>query len=148
MSWIRNTALDNAKTDNTPTVIDNTLWPFNWNSFTLLLDYLFFSNTPSVSYIIVPSKWSHLMWNNRIHCRCSPSLKVHKHEIFLNFFYPKSNPYMPLVNFRKKICLVSFDFRRNFEVRTFTRWLSICGTKFFLRDIKKIFFPKSSLWSY
>jgi hypothetical protein len=28
-------------------------------------------------------------------------LKVHKHEIFLNFFGPKSNPYMPLVNFRK-----------------------------------------------
>ncbi len=76
------------------------------------------------------------------------SLKVHKHEIFLNFFWPKSNPYMPLVNFRKKIRLVSFDFRPNFEVRTFTRWLSIRGTKFFLRDIQKIFSPKSSLWSY
>jgi hypothetical protein len=48
-------------------------------------------------------------------------LKVHKHEIFLNFFFPKSNPYMPLVNFRKKFRIVSFDFRQNFEVRTFTR---------------------------
>ncbi len=49
---------------------------------------------------------------------------------------------MPLINFRKKIRLVCFDFRQNFEVRTFTRWLSIRGTKFFLRDIQKIFFFK------
>ncbi len=67
-------------------------------------------------------------------------LKVHKHEIFLNFFLPKSNPFMPLVNFRKKFRLVSIDFRQNFEVRTFTRWLSIHGTKFFFRDIQKCFF--------
>jgi hypothetical protein len=50
---------------------------------------------------------------------------------------------MPLVNFRKKFRLVSFDFRQNFEIR-----LSIRGTKLFLRDIQKIFFSKSSLWSY
>jgi len=61
---------------------------------------------------------------------------------FRIFFWPKSNHYMPLVNFRKKIRLVSFDFRQNFEVRTFTRWLSIRRTKFFLRDIQKIFFFK------
>jgi hypothetical protein len=72
-------------------------------------------------------------------------LKVHKHEIFLNFFWPKSNPYMPLVNFRKKFCLVSFDFRQNFEVRTFTRWLSIRGNKFFFRDIQKLFFKIFSM---
>ncbi len=47
---------------------------------------------------------------------------------------------MPLVNFWKKFRLVSFDFRQNFEVRTFTRWLTIRGTKFFLRDIQKFFF--------
>jgi hypothetical protein len=29
-------------------------------------------------------------------------LKVHKHEIVFNFFLPKSNPYMPFVNFREK----------------------------------------------
>jgi hypothetical protein len=29
-------------------------------------------------------------------------LKVHKHEIISNFFLPKSNSYMPFVNFRKK----------------------------------------------
>ncbi len=47
---------------------------------------------------------------------------------------------MSLVNFRKKFCLVSFDFRQNFEVQTFTRRLSIRGTKFFLRDIQNFFF--------
>ena len=61
---------------------------------------------------------------------------------FWIFFWPKSNPYMPLVNFRKKFRLVSFDFRQNFEVRTFTPWLSIRGTKLFLRDIQKFFFFK------
>ncbi len=38
---------------------------------------------------------------------------------------------MPFINFRKKICFFSFDFRQNFDVRTFSRWLSIRGTKFF-----------------
>ncbi len=69
-------------------------------------------------------------------------LKVHRHEIFLNFFWPKSNPYMPLVNFRKKNRLVSFDFRQNFEVRTFTRWLTIRGTNFFFERYQKFVFFK------
>jgi hypothetical protein len=47
---------------------------------------------------------------------------------------------MPFVNFRKKFRFFSFDFRQNFDVRTFSWWLSIRGTKFFLRDIPKIFF--------
>jgi hypothetical protein len=72
-------------------------------------------------------------------------LKVHKHEIILNFFGPKSKPYIPLVNFRKKFRFFSFDFRQNFEVRTFLQRLSIRGTRFFWRDIKKKFFSKSSL---
>jgi hypothetical protein len=55
---------------------------------------------------------------------------------------------MPFVYFRKKFRFFSFDFRQNFEVRTFQRWLSIRGTKFFLRDIQKNFFFKSSFWSY
>ncbi len=88
------------------------------------------------------SKWNRIIRGNKY-----INLKVHKHEIILNFFWPKSNPYMPFVNFRKKICFFSFDFRQNFDVRTFTRWLSIRGTKFFLRDIQKIFVSKSSLWS-
>ncbi len=76
---------------------------------------------------------------------CSICLKVHKHEIILNFFLPKSNPYIPLVNFQKKILFFSFDFRQNFEVRTFSRWLSIRGTKFFWRDIQKFFFQNVHL---
>jgi hypothetical protein len=44
---------------------------------------------------------------------------------------------MPLVNFRKKCRFFSFDFRQNFEARTFSRLLSIRGTKFFWRDIKQ-----------
>ncbi len=69
-------------------------------------------------------------------------LKVNKHEIILNFFFPKSNPYMPFVNFRNKFRFFSFDFRQNFDVRTFPRWLSIRGTKFFWWAIPKIFFFK------
>ncbi len=49
---------------------------------------------------------------------------------------------MPFVNFRKKFRFFSFDFRQIFDVRTFLRWLSIYGTKFFLGDIKKVFFFK------
>ncbi len=61
-------------------------------------------------------------------------------DIF-EFFWPKSNPYMPLVNFRKEFRLVFFDFRQNFKVRTFTRRLSLRGTKFFW-EISKKFSPK------
>ncbi len=66
-------------------------------------------------------------------------LKVHKHEIILIFFLAKSNPYMPFVNFRKKFRFFSFDFRQNFDVRTFPRRLSIRGTKFFWWAIQKFF---------
>jgi hypothetical protein len=31
---------------------------------------------------------------------------------------------MPFINFRKKFRLFSFDFRQNFDVRTFPQWLS------------------------
>ncbi len=49
---------------------------------------------------------------------------------------------MPFVNFRKKIRFFSFDFRQNFDVRTFPWWLSIRGTKFFWWAIQKFFFFK------
>jgi hypothetical protein len=65
----------------------------------------------------------------------------------LDFSIPKSNPYMPFVNFRKKFRFFSFDFCQNFDVWTFPRWLSIRGTKFFVRDIQTNFFSKASLWS-
>ncbi len=57
----------------------------------------------------------------RSRARNCKRLKVHKHDIILNFFLPKSNPYRPFVNFRKKSRLFSFDFRQNFDVRTFPR---------------------------
>jgi hypothetical protein len=44
------------------------------------------------------------------------TLKVHKHEIILIFFLPKSNLYIPFVNFRKEFRFFSFDFRQNFDV--------------------------------
>ncbi len=47
-----------------------------------------------------------------------------------------------LRKFSKKFRFFSFDFRQNFDVRTFPRWLSICGTKFFWWAIQKIFFFK------
>ncbi len=48
---------------------------------------------------------------------------------------------MPLVNFRKKFCFFSFDFRENFDVRTFPRWLSIRDQIFF-DELSKNFFSK------
>ncbi len=48
---------------------------------------------------------------------------------------------MPFVNFRKKFRFFSFDFLKNFDVRTFPRWLSKRGTKFFFeRYPKNLFF--------
>ncbi len=52
---------------------------------------------------------------------------------------------MPEVNFRIKFRFFTFDFRQNFDVRTFPRWLNIRGTKFLLRDILNFFSSKSSL---
>ncbi len=52
---------------------------------------------------------------------------------------------MALVNFRKFFCFFSFDFRQNFEVQTFSRWLSIRGTKYFWRDIQNFFFQNVHL---
>ncbi len=49
---------------------------------------------------------------------------------------------MLFVNFRKKIRFFSFDFRQNFDVRTFPRWLSIRGTKYFWWSIQNFFFVK------
>jgi hypothetical protein len=67
-------------------------------------------------------------------------LKVHKHEIILNFFIPKSNPYMPFVKFWEKN-FFSFNFRQNFDVRTFPRWLSKEHTRnqIFLMSYPKFF---------
>ncbi len=52
---------------------------------------------------------------------------------------------MPSVNFWKKFRFFSFDFRQNFDVRTFPRWLSIRGPNFFLEIFKKVFFKSFTL---
>ncbi len=46
------------------------------------------------------------------------------------------------VYFRKKFRFFSFDFRQNFEVQTFSRWLSIRRTKFFGEISQKCCFQK------
>ncbi len=53
---------------------------------------------------------------------------------------------MTLVNFSKFFYLFSSDFRQNFDVRTFSRWLSIHRTKSFWRDIQTFFF-KMFTWA-
>ncbi len=55
------------------------------------------------------------------------------------FFWPKSKPYMPFVNFRKKFRFFSFDFRQNFDVRTFPRDWAYAEPNIFL-EISQIFF--------
>ncbi len=52
---------------------------------------------------------------------------------------------MSFVNFRKKFSFFSFDFRQNFDVPTFPRWLSKRGTKFFWWAIQIFFFKIFSL---
>ncbi len=59
-----------------------------------------------------------------------------------DFFLPISNSYMP---FRKKFSF-SFDFRQNFEVWTFSRWLSIRRTNF--GEISQKNFSRCSLVSF
>ncbi len=72
------------------------------------------------------------------------SLKVHKHEIILNFFWPKSNPYMPFVNFRKKFRFFSFDFRQIFFERYpkifLVKILTLVLLGGFLDDFSKFWF--------
>ncbi len=58
------------------------------------------------------------------------------------FLLPKSKPYMPLVNFQNFLDSFPSIFAKNFDVRTFSRWLSICGNKFFWWAIKN-FFPQN-----
>ncbi len=74
------------------------------------------------------------------------NLKVHKHEIILIFLWTKIKSLYCLGKFSKKNLLLFLRFSPDFEVRTFSRWLSIRGTKFFWRDIQKIFFFKMFTW--
>ena len=67
----------------------------------------------------------------------SYNLNVHKYEIILNFFWPKSKPYMPLVNFQKKFDSFPSIFARISMFEHISRWLSKREIKFFWSAIKK-----------
>jgi len=74
------------------------------------------------------------------------SLKVHKHEIILNFFWPKSNPYMPLVNFCKKISLLFLRFLPEFRSSNIFAVTEHMRKQIFLeRYPKKFLFKKFTL---
>ncbi len=61
-----------------------------------------------------------------------------KHEIVLNFFLAITKPYICPFNFRK-FQFFSFDFCQNFDVRTFSGWLSIRGSNFLVSYQKFVF---------
>jgi hypothetical protein len=64
------------------------------------------------------------------------------------FFWPNSNPYMPFVNLRKKILLLFLQFfARILMFEHFRSDWAYAEPNFFW-EISKIFFSKSSLWSY
>ncbi len=81
-----------------------------------------------------------LIWPPKIHKNLS-NLKVHKHEIILNFFLTLIKSLYALGKFSKKISLSFLRFSPEFR-SSYIYQLSIRGTKFFLRDIQKKFFFK------
>jgi hypothetical protein len=70
-------------------------------------------------------------------------LKVHKHEIFLNFFLPKSNPYMPLVNFQKNFAPSFLRFSPEFRSSNIYAVTEHTRNQIFLERYPKIFVFKS-----
>ena len=69
-------------------------------------------------------------------------LKVHTTQAWDNFefiFLPKSNPYMPFVNFGKQIRFFSFDFHQNFDVEHFRGDWAYAEPNFFWEISKKFF---------
>jgi hypothetical protein len=69
-------------------------------------------------------------------------LKVHKHEIILNFFLPKSNPYMPFVNFRKKISLLFLRFSPEFRCSNISAVTEHMRNQIFFERYPNNFFSK------
>jgi hypothetical protein len=66
-------------------------------------------------------------------------LKVHKHEIILNFFLPKSNSYMPFVNFEKNFASFPSIFTRISMIEHFRGDWAYAEPNFFW-EVSKIFF--------
>ncbi len=75
-------------------------------------------------------------------------LKVHKHEIFLNFFFTYIKSLYALGKFSKKISLSFLRFSPEFRSSNIYTVAEHTRNQIFLRDIQKFFFSKSSLWSY
>ncbi len=66
-------------------------------------------------------------------------LKVHKHEINFNFFWPKSKHCMAFVNFWKKVWFFSFDFARILMFEHFRDDWAYAELNYF-GELSKIFF--------
>ncbi len=67
------------------------------------------------------------------------ALKVHKHEIIWNFFWPKSNPYMPFVNFEQNFASFPSIFARILMFEHFSGDWAYAEPNFFWEISKKIF---------
>ncbi len=74
------------------------------------------------------------------------SLKVHKHVIILNFFLAKSNPYMTLVNFRKKNLLLFLRFSPEFRSLNIFTVTEHTQNQICLKRHSKIIFFKMYTW--
>ncbi len=70
------------------------------------------------------------------------TLKVHKHEIILNFFFPKSNPYMPFVNLRKFFLVLLLRFSPEFWCSNISAVTENTRNKIFFERYPKKFFIK------
>jgi hypothetical protein len=78
-------------------------------------------------------------------------LKVHKHEIFLNFFFTYIKSLYARGKFSKNISLsflrFSPEFRSSNIYAVAAQW-AYAEPNFFWEISQKVFFPKSSQWSY
>ncbi len=70
-------------------------------------------------------------------------LNIHKHEIILIFFLPKSKLYMPLVNFSKKISIIVLRFSPEFRCSNIFAVAEHTRNQFFFGELPKYFCPQN-----
>ena len=104
----------------------------------------FFVHRQSLQYSVWISDLGTKMKKLKIKPVLSIRLKVHKHEIILNFLLPKSNPYMPFVNFWRKKSLLFLRFSPEFRCSNISAVTEHTRNQIFLRYIQTNFFSKSS----
>ena len=75
-------------------------------------------------------------------------LKVHKHEIILNFFFTQIKSLYALRKFLKKNSLLFLWFSPEFRCSNISAVTEHTRNQIFFERYPKIFFSKSSLWSY